>query len=94
MAKATKKTIMKKATKKAPAAKKVAKVKKAAAPKVTKEVSAEVSKVAEIAKSLREHRFGAAGAKAKNTSAPKMMRKKRAQLLTAERALAISVKKA
>jgi ribosomal protein L29 len=61
------------------------------------ESAVDMSKVSEIAKSLREFRFGAAGSKAKNTSLPKMMRKTRAQLLTAERAaktLAISEKKA
>jgi ribosomal protein L29 len=53
---------------------------------VTKEKSADVSKISEISKSLREFRFGAAGSKAKNTAQPKMMRKARAQALTAESA--------
>jgi ribosomal protein L29 len=82
MDKATKKTISKKAS-----AKKVAPAKKAAKPAVVKkEVSAEISKISEISKSLREFRFGAAGSKAKNTAQPKMMRKARAQALTAESA--------
>jgi ribosomal protein L29 len=65
------------ATKKTP-------VKKVKAAKLEK--SAEVSKISEISKSLREFRFGAAGSKAKNTAQPKMMRKARAQALTAESA--------
>lgn len=64
---------------------------------VAVEAVVDMSKIGDIAKSLREFRFGAAGSKAKNTSLPKMMRKARAKLLTVERAaktLAISEKKA
>jgi hypothetical protein len=79
MAKTTKKT--------APAKKKVAnapKVKKAVVAKPVDTPAADGS-VADIAKSLREFRFGAAGSKAKNTSLPKSMRKQRARLLTLAR---------
>jgi hypothetical protein len=54
----------------------------------------DAASVAGIAKSLREIRFGAAGAKAKNTALSRMMRKERARLLGTRNALAISAKKA
>lgn len=53
----------------------------------------DMSKISDIAKSLREFRFGAAGARAKNTALPKSMRKARAKILTSE-SLAIKAKKA
>lgn len=75
MAKTTTKTT--KTVKKAPKAKKAAAVETAVA------TQAANGSVADIAKSLREFRFGAAGSKAKNTSLPKIMRRQRARLLTA-----------
>lgn len=78
-----KKTTIKKAGTKAPAAKKGV-AKKVVASPVESSTHTELSKVSELAKSLREFRFGSAGSKAKNTALPRSMRRARAKLLTAE----------
>lgn len=71
------------ATAKKTTTKKVSKKEVAEAP--VAESVVDLSKVTDIAKTLREFRFGSAGSKAKNTSLPKVLRRQRARLLTEER---------